>query len=157
MQLCSLPTNYNQWRNQKMRGVTLKKFDNNKNVEFLKFETFQDVSDFIQNELKSLKKFGFSCSSKKKWLSTITYYKLKDKNITYEINNKMSFLKKNMITIGEIQLNKYSKYFVVINLYDGKALNVFVRFCYRTLKAKERRNMRMVYKLINAKSFLKNI
>ena len=102
MKFCSLPTNFN-WRiNQKMGGVTLKKFEKNKNVKFLKFETFQEVSDFIQNELKSLKKFGFSCSSKKKWLSTITYYKLKDKNITYEINNKMSFLKKNMITIGEI-------------------------------------------------------
>ncbi|MEE9165610.1 MAG: hypothetical protein V3U15_05050 [Nitrospinota bacterium] len=85
-----------------MGGITLKKFENNKNVEFLKFETFQEVSAFIQNELKSLKKFSFSCSSKKKGLSTITHYKLKDKNITYEIRNKNSFLKKNMITIGEI-------------------------------------------------------
>ena len=102
MKLCSLPTNYN-WRiNQKMGGVTLKKFKNNKNVESLKFETFQEVSDFIQNELKSLKKFSLSCSSKKNGMGTITYYKLKDKNITYEIKNKISFLKKNMITIGEI-------------------------------------------------------
>ena len=85
-----------------MGGVTLKKFENNKKVEFLKFATFQEVSDFIQNELKSLKKFSFSCSSKKNWLSTVTYYKLKDKNITYEIKNKMSFLKKNIITIGGI-------------------------------------------------------
>ncbi len=85
-----------------MGGVTLKKFENNKNVEFLKFENFQEVSDFIQNELKSLKKFSFSCSSKKNVLSTTTYYKFKDKNITYEIRNKLSFLKKNMITIGGI-------------------------------------------------------
>ena len=82
-----------------MGGVTLKKLENNKNIKSLKFDTFQEVSDFIQNELKSLKRFSFSCSSKKNWRSTITYYKLKNENITYEIKNKKSFLKKNMLTI----------------------------------------------------------
>lgn len=85
-----------------MRGVTLKKFENNKSVESLKFKTFQEASDFIQNELKSFKKFSFSCSSKENGWSIITYYKLKDENITYEIKNKKSFLKKNMVTIGGI-------------------------------------------------------
>ena len=83
-----------------MGGVTLKKFKNDKNVEFLKFGTYQEVSDFLEKELKSLKKFYFSCSSKKNRLSTITYYKLKDKNITYEIKSKKSLFKKNMLTIA---------------------------------------------------------
>tara|TARA_B100000315_G_scaffold255670_1_gene299637 strand:+ start:5782 stop:6039 length:258 start_codon:yes stop_codon:yes gene_type:complete len=85
-----------------MGSVSLKKFKNNKSVESLKFGTFQEVSDFIQNELKSLKKFKLSCSTEKKGLSTIAYYKFKDKNITYEIKNKISFLKKNKLTIGSI-------------------------------------------------------
>ena len=72
-----------------MGGVTLKKFEKNKNVKFLKFETFQEVSDFIQNELKSLKKFSFSCSSKKNGMGTITYYKLKDKNNLKKTSEKI--------------------------------------------------------------------
>jgi|TARA_Y100000031_G_C7955376_1_gene263448 hypothetical protein len=86
-----------------MRGVMLYKFQNNKNVESLKFETFQEVSDFIWGELKGMKRFNFSYSSEKNgWRETITHFKLKDHNIVYVIKNKKSLLKKNMLIMGEI-------------------------------------------------------
>lgn len=85
-----------------MKNVTLNIFQNSRNIKSLKFETFQEVSAFIRNDLKKMGKFNLSCSSKKSMWSITTYYKLLDNNIVYEVRNKRSFLKKNVLAIGAV-------------------------------------------------------
>ena len=84
-----------------MRVFTLKKFQNDEKIQSLSFDTFQEISDFIWGELKCLEVFNFSCSSEEEGSNMVTYYKLKDENITYEIRNKKFASKKNMLMIGE--------------------------------------------------------
>lgn len=93
-----------------MKKVKLDKFYNNKNVETIKFHTLEEASNFIWNELKGLKKYNFSYSTKKNgWGETITYFKLKDININYIIKKRRSLLKKNIFKIGdELELKNYS-------------------------------------------------
>ena len=92
-----------------MKKVKLCKFQDDQKIESIKFETFQEVSNFIWNELKGMKKFNFSYSSNKNWLGeTITHLKLKDSNIMYIVKSKNYLLRKNIFKIGDDFMTGFS-------------------------------------------------
>ncbi len=89
--------------------VTLDKFKDDKNIKSLTFDTFQEASDFIWNELKEMKKFNFSYATEKRRGKTITHFKLKEKRINYVIQNRRMLFRKNMMKIGdELMINAVS-------------------------------------------------